>query len=174
MLFYEETILCPEKVKGVSISRLKHLVGEFTRTRNNDQLRLVKRELQRRGINESVYIVTENEYNERVVRAVRLSEDEDEPKRNRPRRTSKQRRATNPLTNADFAAKRGDVGTVTESIDIQFDNGEVATTNQETRDKLLAVYESLTDQNKEIFYEMMVSSKDSFREAVNFVNTLEG
>jgi hypothetical protein len=104
MLFYEETILCPEKVKSVSVSRLKHLVGEFTRTRNNDQLRLVKRELQRRGINESVYIVTENEYNEKVVRAVRLSEDEDEPKRNRPRRTSKQRRATNPLTNADFAA----------------------------------------------------------------------
>lgn len=174
MLFYEETILCPEKVKGVSVSRLKHLVGEFTRTRNNDQLRLVKRELQRRGINESVYIVTENEYNEKVVRAVRLSEDEDEPKRNRPRRTSKQRRATNPLTSADLAAKRGDMGAVTESISVEFLNGEVAVTNEETRNKLLAVYESLTEENKQIFYEMMASSKDSFREAVNFINRLEG
>lgn len=174
MLFYEETILCPEKVKGVSVSRLKHLVGEFTRTRNNDQLRLVKRELQRRGINESVYIVTENEYNEKVVRAVRLNEDEDESKKNQPRRTKRAKRATNPLTTADLAAKRGDMGAVSESIDIEFNNGEVATTNQETRDKLLAVYESLTDNNKEIFYEMMVSSKDSFREAVNFVSTLEG
>jgi len=173
MLFYEETILCPEKVKGVSVSRLKHLVGEFTRTRNNDQLRLVKRELQRRGINESVYIVTENEHNEKVVRAVRINEEE-EPKKNKPRRTKSAKRATNPLTTADLAAKRGDMGSVSESIDVKFDNGEVATTNQETRDKLLAVYESLTDQNKEIFYEMMVSSKDSFREAVNFVNTLEG
>ena len=174
MLFYEETILCPEKVKGVSVSRLKHLVGEFTKTRNNDQLRLVKRELQRRGVNESVYIVTENEYNEKVVRAVRMNE-EDEPKKNRPRRTQNRKRATNPLTNADLAAKRGDMGSaVTESISVEFLNGEVVTTNEETRDKLLAVYESLTEENKQIFYEMMTSSKDSFREAVNFINRLEG
>ena len=66
------------------------------------------------------------------------------------------------------------MGAVTESISVEFLNGEVAVTNEETRNKLLAVYESLTEENKQIFYEMMTSSKDSFREAVNFINRLEG